>query len=100
MALYAVPKVAAGKLVVVMDGGGGTTEIVTTAEAVFAVGVVESVAVTVIVEDPKVVGVPEIVPVALNVRPADKVLHDEAHAHVYGAVPPSPAKESVFTCPW
>lgn len=62
--------------------------------AVCAVGVAESVALMVKVEEPEAVGVPEIVPVeAFNVRPArrDPELMDQ----VYGAVPPATARVAV-----
>jgi hypothetical protein len=50
------------------------------------VGVVESVAFTVKVENPAVVGVPEIVPLVERVKPAGK--DPELTLHEYGVVPP------------
>jgi hypothetical protein len=50
------------------------------------VGVVESVTLTVKVEDPAVVGVPEIVPLVERLKPAGK--DPELMLQEYGAVPP------------
>jgi hypothetical protein len=55
--------------------------------AVCAVGAVESVTLTVKLNDPAVVGVPEIVPLAAaNVRPAGNA--PELTLQLYGVVPP------------
>jgi hypothetical protein len=63
----------AGNVVVVTDKAGFTT-MLRLAVAVFAVGVSESVTVTVKFVVPEAVGVPEMTPVAaLRVRPAGKL---------------------------
>jgi hypothetical protein len=68
-----VPITPAGNEVVVTDTAGLTT-MVRFAVAVFAVGVSESVTVTVKFTVPDAVGVPEIAPVAVfNVKPAGKL---------------------------
>jgi hypothetical protein len=73
---------------VVICNAGTVVEIVIDSDcvAVFAVGVVESVTFTVKVEEPAVVGVPEIVPVVESVKPAGK--DPELMLQEYGAVPP------------
>ena len=68
-----MPMTPAGSVVVVTDKAGFTT-MVKFAVAVFAVGVSESVTVTVKLAVPDAVGVPEIAPVAaLRIRPAGKL---------------------------
>jgi hypothetical protein len=68
-----VPITPAGKVVVVTDKAGFTT-MLKFAVAVLAVGVSESVTVTVKFVVPEAVGVPEIAPVAvLRVRPAGRL---------------------------
>jgi hypothetical protein len=73
---------------VVICSAGTVAEIVMVSDwvAVFAVGVVESVTFTVKVEEPAVVGVPEIVPPVERVKPAGKV--PELILQEYGVVPP------------
>jgi hypothetical protein len=69
----------AAREVVVTDKAGFTT-MLRLAVAVFAVGVSESVTVTVKFAVPEAVGVPEITPVApLRVRPAGKLPVVTAH---------------------
>jgi hypothetical protein len=76
----------AGKVVVDTERAGFTT-ILRFAVAVFAVGVSESVTVTVKFVVPEAVGVPEMAPVAaLRVRPAGKL--PVVTAHEYGVMPP------------
>ena len=68
-----MPITPAGNVVVVTDRAGFTT-MLRFAVAVFAVGVSESVTVTVKFAVPEAVGVPEMAPVeALRVRPAGKL---------------------------
>ena len=68
-----MPITPAAKVVVVTDKAGFTT-MLKFAVAVFAVGVSESVTVTVKFEVPEAVGVPEITPVdALRSRPEGKL---------------------------
>ena len=68
-----MPITPAGKVVVVTDNAGFTT-MLKFAVAVLAVGVSESVTVTVKFVVPEAVGVPEIAPVAvLRVRPAGRL---------------------------
>ena len=68
-----MPITPAGKVVVVTDKAGFTT-MLKFAVAVLAVGVSESVTVTVKFVVPEAVGVPEIAPVAvLRVRPAGRL---------------------------
>ena len=68
-----MPITPAGNEVVVTDTAGLTT-ILRFAVAVFAVGVSESVTVTVKFTVPDALGVPEIAPVAaFNVKPAGKL---------------------------
>jgi hypothetical protein len=57
---------------------------------VWGVGEVVSVVLTTKAKVPAVLGVPEIVPVALSVRPVGS--KPEAMDHVYGAVPPVTAR--------
>src|SRR3977135_2355779 len=70
--IYAVPSTPAGSVVVVMTGAGGKlTRILRAWMAVIGVMVLESVTLTVKFAVPLgPVGVPEIVPVPLRVRPA------------------------------
>ena len=68
-----MPITPAGSVVVVTDKAGFTT-MVKFAVAVLAVGVSESVTVTVKLAVPEAVGVPEMAPVAaLSVKPAGKL---------------------------
>lgn len=68
-----MPITPAGRVVVVTDKAGFTT-MLKFAVAVLAVGVSESVTVTVKFVVPEAVGVPEIAPVAvLRVRPAGRL---------------------------
>ena len=74
-----MPMTPAGNAVVVTDKAGFTT-MLRLAVAVLAVGVSESVTVTVKLTVPEAVGVPEIAPVApLRVRPAGKLPVVTAH---------------------
>lgn len=66
---------------------GVAVEATTTLNALFAVSEFASVTVTVKLEVPAVVGVPEITPAALRLNPAGKV--PDVTDHVYGAVPPA-----------
>jgi hypothetical protein len=63
----------------------GLTRTVRLAVAVWAVGVAESVTVTVKLKVPKAVGVPERTPPVLKVNPAGSA--PDVIVHVYGAVP-------------
>ena len=66
--------------------------------AVCAVGAVESVTFAVKLNDPAVVGVPEIVPVAVaSVRPAGSV--PELMLQLYGVVPPLACNVVVYAVP-
>jgi hypothetical protein len=76
---------ASGEVVVTVNAGTGLTIIERAFVAVLAVGVVESVTVTVKFEVAAVVGVPEITPAELSVNPAGSV--PVVTAHVYGVVP-------------
>ena len=73
--LYALPMVPAASEVVVTLRGGALTAMLRSAVLVAAVGVCESVAVTVKLEVPVKVplGVPEITPALLKVKPAGKL---------------------------
>ena len=74
-----MPITPAGRVVVVTDKAGFTT-MLKFAVAVLAVGVSESVTVTVKFVVPEAVGMPEITPVApLRVRPAGKLPVVTAH---------------------
>jgi hypothetical protein len=85
-----VPITPAGSDAVVTDKAGFTT-MLRLAVAVLAVGVSESVTVTVKLEVPAVVGVPDITPVeALRIRPAGKL--PVVTAHEYGVMPPVACK--------
>ena len=85
-----MPITPAGKVAVVTDRAGFTT-MLRLAVAVFAVGVSESVTVTVKFVVPEAVGVPEMTPVApLRARPAGKL--PVVTAHEYGVMPPVACK--------
>jgi hypothetical protein len=80
----------AGREFVVTDKAGFTT-MLRFAVAVLAVGVSESVTVTVKFAVPEAVGVPEMAPVApLRVRPAGKL--PLVMVHEYGVMPPVACK--------
>ena len=82
---YTVPAVPPGSDVVVMVGGVGAG-LITICSGCVLDKFAESVTLTVKLDVPAVVGVPVIVPVLDNVRPAGR---DPAlMVHVYGAVPP------------
>jgi len=81
-----VPITPAAKVVVVTDRAGLTT-MLRFAVAVLAVGVSESVTVTVKFVVPEAVGVPEMAPVeAFRIRPAGKL--PVVTVHEYGVMPP------------
>ena len=68
--------------------------------AVFGVGLALSVTFTVKLEEPAVVGVPEITPPELIVRPAGRL--PELVVQLYGVAPPVAAKDWLYatpTCP-
>ncbi len=67
--LYAVPTVPLGRLVVVMESG----EAIDTLRPCDACCAAESVTRTVKLYDPAAVGVPEIVPEVLSVRPVGRL---------------------------
>jgi hypothetical protein len=69
----------------VTEESAGLIKTVRLAVAVWAVGVAESVTVTVKLKVPKAVGVPERTPVGLSVNPVGSA--PEVIAHMYGAVP-------------
>ncbi len=76
LALYVVPCWPFAREVVVMLTGAGAavTVMLSGCVAVSAVGVLESVTIAVKLNDPAVVGVPEIVPIAAaNVKPAGSI---------------------------
>jgi hypothetical protein len=73
-----------GELRVSVAVGGNTVTV--TGPVVFAAGLLESAASTVMVFDPAVVGVPLITQLADKVRPAGKV--PPVRVQVYGAFPP------------
>jgi hypothetical protein len=96
---YAVPTVPPGRVVVVMESGVTAGAMVTekVAEAVPAVGVAESVTVTMTDDEvPAVVGVPVMAPVDESMlRPAGNPVADQ----VYGVVPPVAATVAEYAVP-
>ena len=81
-----MPMTPAGSELVVTDKAGLTT-MLRFAVAVFAVGVSESVTLTVKFAVPEAVGVPEMAPVAaLSVKPTGKL--PLVMVHEYGVMPP------------
>ncbi len=74
--LKAVPKVPAVNEVVVIESGAG---LIVIESALVAVLATESVTFTVKLEVPAVVGVPEITPAELSVRPAGRVPDEIDH---------------------
>jgi hypothetical protein len=100
---YAVPTCPAGIEVVVICTGvtAAATVIVKDFVVVWAVGVVETVAITVKLNEPAVVGVPEIVPAVDSASPPGNA--PELRLHVYGVVPPlapSVVEYATPTCPF
>jgi hypothetical protein len=81
---YGVPSVACGSGLPLMDNAAGLTAIDRPAVVVRAP---LSVTLTVKLDDPAAVGVPDIVPAPDNVRPAGKAPAEMVH--VYGVVPPA-----------
>ena len=78
-------------IVVVVNGAMETERVPLV--AVFAVGVLLSVTLTVKLEVPALVGAPEIAPLEDRLKPAGR--DPEATTHVYGAVPPLAATEAL-----
>jgi hypothetical protein len=98
--VYAVPTCAEGtELVVICTGVTAAATVTLNAfVAVCAVGTVESVTLAVKLNDPAVVGVPEIVPLAAaSVRPGGNA--PELMLQLYGVVPPLACNVVVYAVP-